>query len=165
LYFHFHELEHLLVVDHVALVEEHHEAGNVHLTGEQHVLTSLWHRAVSGSHHEDGTVHLGSTSNHVLHIVGVTRAVHVSIVTLLGLILHVSSIDGNTTLLLLGSVVTLVKGLHLVLVGLDPLSKHLGDSCGQGSLTMVHVTDGTNVHVRFSTHKCFFSHCLLFVII
>jgi hypothetical protein len=65
---------------------------------KQDVLTGLRHRAVSSSHHKDGAVHLGGTRNHVLHIVGVTWAVHVCIVTLFRLVFNVRSVDGDTAL-------------------------------------------------------------------
>ena len=37
--------------------------------------------AVSGRAHQDRAVHLRRTGNHVLHVVGVTRAIHVRVVT------------------------------------------------------------------------------------
>ena len=61
------------------------------------MLTSLRHRTVSCCTNQDSTVHLGSTCDHVLYVVGVTRAVHVCIVTDIRLIFNVSSIDGYTT--------------------------------------------------------------------
>ena len=65
----------------------------------------LSHGAVGGSDNQDGAVHLSSAGDHVLDIVGVARAVNVSIVTRLGLILDVSGVDGDTTLALLGSLI------------------------------------------------------------
>ena len=79
--FHLDELEELLVVDHVGLVEVDDDVGHAHLTGEQDVLTRLGHGAVSGDDDEDRAVHLGGTGDHVLDVVGVTRAVDVSVVT------------------------------------------------------------------------------------
>ena len=64
------------------------------------MLTSLSHRTVSGGNHEDCTVHLSSTGDHVLDVVGVTGGVHVCVVTLLGLVLHVGDVDGDTALTL-----------------------------------------------------------------
>src|SRR3954454_6590963 len=55
-------------------------AGTPTWRGEQHVLAGLRHRAVGGGDHEDRTVHLGGTGDHVLDVVGVTRAVHVRVV-------------------------------------------------------------------------------------
>ena len=40
------QVEQLLVVDHVGLVQGHHDGGHPHLAGQQHVLTGLGHGAV-----------------------------------------------------------------------------------------------------------------------
>ena len=76
------ELDELFVVDHIALVQSDEDARHAHLTSEQHVLAGLSHRAVGGGHNEDSAIHLGSAGDHVLHEVGVARAVDVSVVTL-----------------------------------------------------------------------------------
>src|SRR3712207_7557576 len=39
--FHFNEFEHFLILYHIALVQEHNQTRNVHLTSEKHVLTCL----------------------------------------------------------------------------------------------------------------------------
>ena len=87
------------------LFRDDEDVGNANLTGEQDVLAGLGHRAVGGGDNEDSAVHLGSTGNHVLNVVGVARAVNVSIVTLIGLVLDVSNGDRDATLALLGSLV------------------------------------------------------------
>ena len=97
------ELEDFLVVDHVGLVQRDEQVRNTHLLGEQNVLTGLCHRTVSGGNHEDCTVHLCGTGDHVLDVVGVTGGVNVCIVTLVGLILHVGDVDGDTALTLFRS--------------------------------------------------------------
>ena len=74
------QLEQLGVVDHVDLVQIHHERRHADLAGEQDVLAGLRHRAVGGRYHQDGAVHLGGTGDHVLHVVGVARAVDVRVV-------------------------------------------------------------------------------------
>ena len=161
---HLHEVNHLLVNFRiVALVEENNQTRHVYLTSEQHVLTSLRHRTIGSSNHEDSTIHLSSTSYHVLHIVGVSRAVHVSVVTLSSLILDVGSVDGDTTLFLLRSVVDLIEGLN-ILTCTQTLVQHLRDSCGQSSLTVVDVTNCTNVNMRFGTHINLFSHSFTFLL-
>ena len=73
------------IVNLVCLVHEYNDIGNADLTGEQDVLTGLRHRAVSSGYNQDSAVHLSSTGDHVLNIVGVARAVNVSIVTVIGL--------------------------------------------------------------------------------
>ena len=103
------ELQDLLVVDHVALVERDDDRRHADLTGEQHVLARLRHRAVGGGDHEDRTVHLGRAGDHVLDVVGVTGAVDVRVVTLLGLVLDVGDRDRDAALPLLGRLVDLIE--------------------------------------------------------
>ena len=75
------EVEELGVVDEVALVEEDHDRGHADLTGEQDVLLGLGHGAVGRGDHQDRAVHLRGAGDHVLDVVGVTRAVDVRVVT------------------------------------------------------------------------------------
>src|SRR3954470_912958 len=152
------ELEELLVVDHVGLVEEDHDVRHAHLAGEQDVLARLRHRAVGGRDHEDRAVHLGGAGDHVLDVVGVTRAVHVGVVALVGLVLDVRSRDRDAALLLLRSVVDLVERAGLAAVG---LRQDLGDGCGQRRLAMVDVTDGPDVDVRLAALELLLCHCVL----
>ena len=128
------------------------------------MLTSLRHRTIGSSNHEDSAVHLSSTGNHVLHIVSVSRAVNVSVVTLSGLILDVCGVDGDTTLLLLGGVIDLVEALHF-LTSSQTLMQHLRDGCSQSRLTVVNVTNCTNVNMRFGAHINLFSHSFYFFIL
>jgi hypothetical protein len=79
-HFHLDELEQLRVVDHVALVQEHDDVRHADLTGQQDVLARLRHRAVGGRAHQDRAVHLRGAGDHVLHVVGVARAVDVRVV-------------------------------------------------------------------------------------
>ena len=153
--FHLHQLQQLLVVHLVALVQEHQHGGHVHLTGQQQVLAGLGHGAVGGGDDQDSAVHLGSTGDHVLDIVGVARAVHVSIVTLGGLILNVSGVDGDTTLALFGS---LVDGRVVGVLSAALHRQVLGDGSGQSGLTMVDVTDGADVNMGLRSLKFLLSH-------
>ena len=105
-----HELEDLLVVDHVGLVERDHDRRHAHLTGEQHVLTRLGHRAVGGGDHEDRAVHLGGTGDHVLDVVGVAGHVDVRVVAVRRLVLDVRDGDRDATRLLFRRLVDLVEG-------------------------------------------------------
>src|SRR3954453_12781527 len=125
------ELEELLVVDHVGLVEEDDHVRHADLTGEQDVLARLGHRAVRGRDHGDGAVHLRRARDHVLHVVGVARAVDVRVVAVLRLVLDVRGRDRDAALLLLRSVVDLVEGASLAAIG---LREHLRDGSGQRRL-------------------------------
>ena len=91
------------------LVHENHDAGHLHLAGEENVLAGLGHRAVGRGYNENGAIHLSGAGDHVLDVVGVTRAINVSIVTSIGLVLHVRDRDRNATRPLFGSVVDRVE--------------------------------------------------------
>ena len=151
------ELDELVVVDHIALVQSDEDLRDAHLTSEQHVLAGLSHRAVGGGHNEDGAIHLSGTGDHVLHEVGVARAVDVSVVTLLGLVLDVGDVDGDTAGGLFRSGIDLVEVVLRVDIRVL-LVQHLGDGCSQGGLAVIDVADGTNVNVRLSTLVLFLCH-------
>ena len=149
------QLEQLLVVDHVGLVEEHDDVGHADLAGEQDVLARLGHRAVGGRDHEDRAVHLRGAGDHVLDVVGVTRAVDVRVVAVLGLVLDVRGGDRDPAFLLLGRVVDLLEaaGFRASLLG-----QHRRDGSGQRRLAMVDVTDGPDVDVRLVALELLLRH-------
>ena len=76
------QVQQLRIVHHVHLVHEHDDVGHVHLARQQDVLPRLRHRPVRRRHHQDRAVHLRRARDHVLHVVGVPRAVHVRVVPL-----------------------------------------------------------------------------------
>ena len=120
------------------------------------MLTGLGHGTVGRSHDQDSAVHLGSTGDHVLDVVGVARAVNVSVVTVLGLVLNVSGVDRDATSALLGSLID-VGVVHEVCVTLQ--GQNLGDGGSQSGLAVVNVADGADVNMRLRTVKfCLFSH-------
>ena len=103
------EVEQLGVVDHVDLVEEHHDVRHLDLAGEQDVLAGLGHRAVGGRDDQDRAVHLGGAGDHVLDVVRVPGAVDVGVVAGGGLVLDVGDRDRDPALALLGGVVDRVE--------------------------------------------------------
>ena len=128
---------------------------HVNLTGEQQVLTGLSHGAVGGGDDEDGAVHLSSTGDHVLDIVSMARAVHMGIVTGIGLILNVSGVDCDAALSLFGSLIDHVVGFEL---SLALQGQVLGDRSGGSGLAVVNVADGADVYVGLGTLKFSLSH-------
>ena len=158
---HLNEVKHLWVLNKVNLVHEYEDLRNVHLTGEQDVLTGLRHRTVGSGYNEDGSIHLSGTCNHVLNVVSVAWAVYVGIVALLCLVLYVSGVDGDTTLLLFRSIVDLIERLDLVRVTGDSLGENLGDSGSQSRLTVVNMADSTDVNVRLRSLESFFCHNIM----
>ena len=142
------ELHDLLVVDHVGLVQRDDDVGHADLAGEQHVLLRLRHRAVGGRHDQDRAVHLRRTGDHVLDVVGVTGAVDVRVVPLLGLVLDVRDRDRDTALPLLRRLVDLVERLGVRVQLRVLVVQHARDRSRQRRLAMVDVTDGADVDVR-----------------
>src|SRR5690606_2911437 len=143
--------------NHVGLVQEHDDIGYAYLTGQQDVLAGLRHRAVSSGADQDSAAHLSSTGDHVLHVVGVTGAVNVRVVTGRGIILNVGSVDGDTTSLLFRRVVDPVVALGSAAAAED-FGADAGQGCGQSGLAVVNVTDGAHVQVRFAAFELLFSH-------
>ena len=119
------------------------------------MLTSLSHNTIGSSYYEDSAIHLSSTSDHVLDIVSVARAVNVCIVSLCSLILDVSSRDGDSSLSLFGSFVDLIESNCSTTLS-D--SQNGCDSSGKGCLAVVNVADCADVAVRFCSVKMSFSH-------
>ena len=154
---HLDELQQLLVVDHVGLVHEHDDVRHANLARQQDVLARLRHRAVRRRHHQDRPVHLRRTRDHVLHVVGVARAVHVRVVALGRLVLHVRRVDRDPARLLFRRVVDLVVGLRLAA---ELLRKHRGHRRRQGRLAVINVADRAHVHVGLVTLEFALCHGL-----
>ena len=150
------QVEQLLVVDHVGLVERHHDVGHAHLTGEQHVLTGLGHGAVRCGHDQDGAVHLGGTGDHVLDVVGVARHVDVGVVPVRRLVLDVRDLDRDPAGLLFGGLVDLVERdeSHVRVA----LREDLCNCGGERRLTVVDVAHRPDVDVRLRTLELLLRH-------
>src|SRR6476469_5717602 len=152
------EVEQLGVVDHVDLVEEDHDVGDLDLAGQQDVLAGLGHRPVGGGHDQDGAVHLGGPGDHVLDVVGVPRAVDVGVVAGVGLVLDVGDGDGDAALALLGGVVDRIEGAVLAAT-LEV--EVLGDGRGQARLAVVDVADRADIDVRLGALELLLGHRVL----
>src|SRR5690554_3142340 len=94
--FHFDQLKQLLIINHVRLVQEHNDVRNTNLTGQQDVLASLRHGAVSGGANQDRAGQLSSTGDHVLDVVGVAGLVNVSVVMGRLIVIDARGEKGNT---------------------------------------------------------------------
>src|SRR5690606_39115676 len=155
-HFHLDQLKQLFVVNHVGLVQEHDNVRHANLTRQQDVLAGLGHGAVSGRAHQNGPVHLGRTRNHVLHIVSVTRAIDVRVVTVGRLVLNVRGADGDAACLFFGSSVDLVVALGFARAEL--FGQHRGDRRRQRGFAVVNVANRAHVYVRFGPLKLTFCH-------
>ena len=79
------------------------------------------------------------------------------IVTVGGLVLNVSGVDGDAALALLGSLVDVLERSEVSLAALG-LGENLGDGSGQRGLAVVDVTNGADVNMRLSALKLLFGH-------
>ena len=87
-----------------------------------------------------------------------SRAVDVRIVTLCGLILKVTGVDRNTARFLFWRVIDFII-LHDLVTKLA--SAVHGDGGAERRLSVVNVSDRTDVHVRFGTLEFLFGHISL----
>src|SRR5205814_10700497 len=60
-----HQLQELLVIDHVRLVQKHHDVGHPHLAGQQNVLARLRHRPIGRAHHQEDRKSTRLNSSHL----------------------------------------------------------------------------------------------------
>ena len=121
------------------------------------MFTSLWHWTVSCTYYQDCTVHLRCTCDHVFYIVSMTRAVYVGIMTFVCFIFYVCSINCDTTFSFFWCFVDFIEFFCFCQAS---LCQYCCDCCCSCGLTMVYVTNGTNVYVRFCTFVLFFCHFL-----
>jgi hypothetical protein len=115
----------------------------------------LGHGAVSSGTNQDRAVHLGSAGDHVLDVVGVTRAVHVSVVAVGRFVLDVSGVDRDAASLFFRCCVDLVVSLGFAT---ELLRQHGCDSSRQRGLAVVNVANGADVHVRLGPFEFTFCH-------
>jgi hypothetical protein len=89
------------------------------------------HLSIRSGNNNDSTVHVRSTRDHVLDVIGVTRAVDVGVVAGLGGVFDVGGRNGDTTFPLFGGFVNgaIFEKLGEALGGLA-----LGDSSCEGGL-------------------------------
>ena len=114
------------------------------------MLARLRHRAIRRVNNQDRAIHLRRTSDHVLHIVSVTRTIHMRVVTRIRLIFNVRRRNRNPTRLLLRCSINLIVILKF--------TKLLCDCRRQRRLAMVNVTNRSDVAVRLTPLKLFFRH-------
>ena len=124
-------------------------------TGQQNVLSGLRHGTIRRRADQNRSVHLGSTRNHVLDVVSVTRTVNVGIVTIRRIILNVRSRNRNTALTLFWRIINLVEGLKVTPVR---FRTNLRQRSSQRRLTMVNVTNRPYVYVYLISLEFFLCH-------
>ncbi|CAB4766737.1 unannotated protein [freshwater metagenome] len=150
-----HQVQQLLIINHVSLVQSHNNVRNTHLTGQKHMLTRLRHRTISRSHHQNRTINLRSTRDHVLDVVSMTRHINMRIMPILRLVLNMSNRDRDTTSLLLRRLINLIKRSELR----QPLIRQrLRNRSRQRRLTMINMTHRPNIHMGLRTLELCLAH-------
>src|SRR5690554_738752 len=154
--FHLDQLQQFFVIYHIRFVQAHNDERYTNLTGQQDVLTSLRHGAVSCGANQDSAVHLGRPGDHVLNIIRVARAVYVCVVTGRRIVLNVRGRDGDTTRTLFRCVIDLIESTALT--STPSFVTYTSQGGWQSGVTMVNVTNGAHVYVRLVTFNVWFSH-------
>ena len=77
---------------------------------QQNMLASLRHGTIGGRNHQNCAVHLGRASDHVFYVVGMSRAIDVSVVPFVGFILDMGDVNGNATFSFFGRLIDLIVG-------------------------------------------------------
>jgi hypothetical protein len=85
----------------------------------------------------------------------VAWAVYVSVVAGFGFVFYVRGVNGNTACFFFRRTVDLVVAFSFAT---ELLGQNGGNRSSQSGLTMVNVTNGANVYVRFCPLKLFLSH-------
>jgi len=155
-HFQFDQFEQLRIVHRINLVQRHDQIGHAHLPRQQHVFARLRHRTVGRGYHQNAAIHLRRARDHVLDVVGVTRAVDVRVVPVRRFILDVRRRDGDSASLFFGRVVDRIKRPERVLRIV--LRQNFRDSRRQRGLAMIDVTNRPNVAVRLVAIKFLFRH-------
>ena len=154
------QIDELRIVSDIALVQEHHDSRHADLARQQDVLARLRHRPVHGGDDQDRTVHLRRARDHVLHIIGVARAVDVGVVPRRRRILDVARRDRQN----LRVVTRTLRGRRLgdVLIRDERAPAMIGRDLRhrrrQRRLAMVHVADRAHVAIGLEAGELRFGH-------
>ena len=122
------------------------------------MLSCLSHNTISSSNNEDTSIHLSCTSDHVLNVVSMSWTVNVCIMSLLCLILNVSCRDCDTSFSFFWCLINILESNSFTCT--KSLMKSLCDCSCKCCLTMIYVTNSTNVTMWFSSFKFSLCHCL-----
>ena len=122
------------------------------------MLSCLSHNTISSSNNEDTSIHLSSTSNHVLYIISMAWAVNVCIMSLLCFVLNVSCRDCDTSFSFFWSLIDIFECNSFT--STKSLMKSLCDSSCKSCLTVIYVSNCTNVAMWFCSFKFSLCHCL-----
>lgn len=85
--FNLNKIDHLSFLDQIHLVEIDKNVLDTDLPTEEHMLVGHRHGSIDSRNDQDTSIHLGGTSDHILDIIDMSRAIDVSIVSCICLIL------------------------------------------------------------------------------
>ena len=122
------------------------------------MFSCLSHNTICSSYYEDTSIHLSSTSDHVLNVIGMTWAVNVSVMSLFCFIFNVSCRDCDTSFSFFWSLIDIFECNSFTCT--KSLMKSLCDSSCKSCLTVIYVSNCTNVAMWFCSFKFSLCHCL-----
>lgn len=122
------------------------------------------HLTITSSDDNNSAIHIGSTSNHVLDIIGVTRAVDVRVMTVGCFVFDVSGGDGDAALSLFGR---LVNGAIVEIFGEALLGLSFGDGSSQrglGMLDALKAGSGSDIPCRDQHGRWYLRRVSIFIL-
>lgn len=93
------------------LINKYNDVLNTNLFSKEQMFPSLGHRAIRSSDNQYSAIHLSSSRDHVFNVIGVTRAICMSIMTTFCLIFNVRDINSNAAGFLFRSIINLTVSL------------------------------------------------------
>ena len=125
------------------------------MSSQQNMFSCLWHRTIICCNNQYCTVHLSCTSNHVLYVVSVSRAVNVSVMSLFRFVFNVGCSNRNSSCLFFRSFINLIKSCKF---SLSFQRQSLSNGSCQSCFSVVNMPYSPNIKMGFSSFVPFFCH-------
>src|SRR5579884_967790 len=155
-----HQLHQLRILHQITLVQKHHNRRHIHLPRQQNMLPRLRHRPIHRTHHQNRPVHLRRPRDHILHVVGMPRTIHMRIMPRRRAVLHMRR-RNRQNLRRIPPPLRRRRLRHLVVrhIRRPPLRRrYLRNRRRQRRLPMIHMPNRPHIHMRLRPLKLDLPH-------